>query len=146
MLRRVHFWALVFVLLPVAQPASAAEAPLVGRWLTQDGDGVIEIAPCADALCGQIVGIRRGDSERLPRDASGQSQCGLMILRDERPSDDGTWDGRITDPRDGRTYGAQLWLDDAGRLTIRGYLGLPLLGRSQTWTRFAGPIGPECRF
>jgi uncharacterized protein (DUF2147 family) len=136
----------VALLAALGRPAIAASPNPEGQWLTQDRDGVIEIAPCAEALCGRIVGIRRSPAEPVPMDAAGQPQCGLVILRDEMPAGDGSWDGHITDPRDGKTYGAQLWLDDERRLHIRGYLGLPLLGRTQIWTRFSGRIGEECRF
>ena len=146
MMRGVRGWAVVAFVLFGAAPARAAELSPSGSWLTQDGDGVIEIAPCAEALCGRIAGIRRGADEPIPLDASGASQCGLTILRDELPQPDGTWLGRITDPRDGRTYGAQLWLDDTGRLHIRGYIGVPIFGRTQIWTRFEGAVGGECRF
>jgi uncharacterized protein (DUF2147 family) len=120
-------------------------AEVVGSWLTEGADGVIAIAPCGDALCGRIIGIRRRPGEPMPRDVHGAPQCGLTILKDERPTAEGDWLGEITDPRDGRVYRAKLWLDARGRLRVRGFLGLPLFGQTQTWRRFTGTIGPECR-
>jgi uncharacterized protein (DUF2147 family) len=40
---------------------------------------------------------------------------------------DGTWLAQITDPRDGDTYQAKLWLDESGNLHLRGFIGIPLL-------------------
>ena len=131
------------LLAAVAARAEPAAAP-VGRWLTGDGNGVIAVAPCGDALCGRIVGIRRAAGETMPQDWQGRPQCGLTILRDEKPDGNGSWRGTITDPRDGTRYHAQLWLDRAGNLNVRGYVGIPLLGRTQTWRPYAGRLGDAC--
>jgi uncharacterized protein (DUF2147 family) len=55
---------------------------------------------------------------------------------------DGTWtDGSIYDPASGYTYRCQLSLDGNDRLRLRGYVGVPLIGRTTTWTR----VGAESR-
>ncbi|HSU05203.1 MAG TPA: DUF2147 domain-containing protein [Acetobacteraceae bacterium] len=125
--------------------AHAAEtASPFGYWSTADGHGVIEIARCGDDLCGQIVGIDRPANEPMPTDVHGRPQCGLPIITDARPTSDGSWQGRITDPRTGRTYQAKLWLDESGQLHLRGFIGTPLLGRTQVWDRYAGRLTPGC--
>ena len=42
--------------------------------------------------------------------------------------------GTIYDPTEGDTYKCQLHIDD-GELKVRGYIGVPLLGRTVTWKR-----------
>jgi uncharacterized protein (DUF2147 family) len=45
-------------------------------------------------------------------------------------------DGTIMDPRDGSVYRALMEISpDGKRMEVRGYLGIALLGRSQTWNR-----------
>lgn len=129
----------------VAAPVRAAPgASPVGTWWTANGHGVIAIEPCGAALCGSIVGIDRKPTEPMPTDVKGRSQCGLTIITNERPDGDGTWVGQITDPRDGSTYDARLRVDEQGSLRLHAYLGIPLLGATQTWHRFSGQLTASC--
>jgi uncharacterized protein (DUF2147 family) len=135
-----------FGLLMLAVPAGASAPPApLGDWITANGHGVVNIALCGDALCGRIVGIERPPGTEVPTDAQGQPQCGLTIISGETPRPDGTWLGRITDPRDGSNYHAEIWVDGAGRLHVRGFVGIPLLGQTQIWHRFTGRLTPKCR-
>jgi uncharacterized protein (DUF2147 family) len=144
---RVRF-ATACGLVPVLAAAASFPASPQGYWTTADGHGVIEIAPCGrgDTLCGRIVGIDLPPGEPMPTDVRGRPQCGLTILTHEAPTAGGAWLGNITDPRDGKTYGAKLWLDDSGRLNVRGFLGIPLLGSTQVWRRFSGQLTQHCGF
>jgi uncharacterized protein (DUF2147 family) len=67
-----------------------------------------------------------------------------MILRNAAPKGE-VWEGRIIDPRDGDDYHARLHLETDGTLLMRGYVGMPLFGRTQVWTRYAGPLPIDCR-
>jgi uncharacterized protein (DUF2147 family) len=139
--------SLICALVLGAPPAIAAtEQSPVGLWSTEDGHGVIQIEPCGDALCGRIVGIDRAAGEPMPTDVQGRPQCGLTIITDELPTSDGRWNGSVTDPRSGDAYHAQLWVDAEGRLNLRGYIGIPLLGQTRTWQRFTGRLSDACRF
>jgi uncharacterized protein (DUF2147 family) len=126
---------------------SAWAAPAVGpqgTWLTANGHGVVQIAQCGDALCGQIVGIDRAPAAPMPTDVHGRSQCGLTIITIEKRSADGTWLGEITDPRDGGTYQAKLWVDEGGNLHLHAFIGIPALGATVIWRPFAGHLTAEC--
>jgi uncharacterized protein (DUF2147 family) len=44
--------------------------------------------------------------------------------------------GDILDPNNGKVYHVKLTLTDGGnKLDVRGYIGVPILGRTQTWSR-----------
>jgi uncharacterized protein (DUF2147 family) len=135
--------------LPIAFLLAAADAPdpaILGTWLTESGHGVIEIVRCENAVCGSIVGIDRTPDEPMPTDVTGRSQCGLTIISDVTQAADNAWYGKIVDPRDGAAYHAELWVDSEGRLNLRGYVGIPLLGSTQVWSRFTGRLTEDCRF
>ena len=144
---RVRLNMLAMAALLLASPGVAgAEAGPVGAWLTEDHDGVIAIAPCGAELCGRIVGMSqplRSDGSR-PLDKQGRPQCGLTILHVAAGDAPGLWQGEITDPDDGSVWHCRLSMDDEGRLHLRGYVLLPLLGQTQLWTPYTGHVTQDC--
>jgi uncharacterized protein (DUF2147 family) len=137
--------AAIFAIGLMVSSASATRAASPqGIWLTANGHGVVQIAQCGDALCGQIVGIDREPTVPMPTDMRGRPQCGLTIIRNEKPEADGTWLGEITDPRDGSTYQARLWVDERGNLHLRAFLGTPVLGATVIWRPFTGHLTAKC--
>ncbi len=136
--------ALAIVLLAL-EPAWAAPA-VTGLWLTQDGDGVIAIDHCGGAICAHIAGVILDQSnDQMPVDYRGASQCHLQLIGDAREIRPNLWKGHIIDPRNGKTYGVELHIDPRGNLAVRGFVGVPLLGETQTWTRYQVVPPADCR-
>lgn len=126
---------------------------MFGLWRTPPdpahGAAVVEIAPRGDGLAGRIRWLEKplyppGDPDagkpKVDRENPNPSLrvrpvLGLEILGGFRW--DGTrWvDGTIYDPVSGNTYRATLYLESRDRLRLRGYVGIPLLGRTEVWTR-----------
>lgn len=129
-------------------PALAGpDGTLIGYWLSQDHDGVFQIQQCGDAVCGHLVGLRYEGTD-VPRGYDGKVECNLLMLTGFRPMRDNArkMQGHILDPDTGHVYDAQIWTDGPDVLKLRGYLGLPLFGETQTWTRYTGgAIGPMCK-
>ena len=132
-----------------AQPGASPE----GRWLTQRKHGIVEIYRCAgDALCGRLAWftVEPGDPNpqgldlRNPDPAKrNRSLCGLVFMTEFKPAGRNTWeDGTLYDPESGKTYNGTITLEADGRLRLRGYIGVPLLGASNVWTRHSGPVPP----
>ena len=146
--RRVGLFGWVLVLAALA-PSWAFAADPQGVWLTGERDAAVAIAPCPGndwlLLCGRIVWLedaidargrpRRDDNNPNPARRD-RPICGLVVLGGLRLSGPNTWDGgSVYNPQDGRTYSADLKLLADGALRVRAYLGVPLFGRSQIWTR-----------
>ena len=137
----------VLLALCLAGHASAGTlATPVGRWLTEDRGGVIQVQPCGSALCGVIVGLTdwpaNGD---VKRDWRGRPQCHATLLDGLTLQTDGRWHGTVTNPEDGRVYRAEVWVPD-GTLRLRGYVGLPIFGSTQRWPSFHGVVTADCHF
>ncbi len=156
---RVYLAALLLSLgLPVISPADAigsgaagsgAVGSPAGRWITSDHQAVIQIFPCGEDMCGDIVGIALAHpGDKMPSDWQGQPQCGLTIIQTKPttgPDGSPVWQGSVLDPRDGSVYHAQIKLDANRHLYLHGYIGLPIFGQTQTWTPYAGRTLADCR-
>ena len=128
-----------------AASAQGAASP-VGLWRTMDDKtgketGAVRIFESGGALYGRIERItdpaRAGLScAKCSDDRKNKPLIGLDIMRGLKRDGD-AWDGgTILDPETGSTYKSSVRLDDGGqKLVVRGYLGVSLLGRSQTWIR-----------
>lgn len=129
----------------LAGASAADESTPVGFWRTVDDKtgeqaGLIEITQMGDELEGHIVNIipPPGDPDCRTCDSAlqGRRLIGKTILKGFKRDGD-VWDGgTITDPRTGFVYSSELRLvDDGKKLLLRGYLFIPLLGRTTVWLR-----------
>jgi uncharacterized protein (DUF2147 family) len=129
--------------LPPAAAQDTAASALSGRWLTEPRDGIIEITRSADgSFQGRIIGGNapgRVDARNPDAGRRQQLLLGQIILLGMRPDGAAAWSGgTIYEPDSGRTYKCHLELIDRDHLKVRGFIGVSLLGRSQTWTRYSG--------
>ena len=116
---------------------------VLGTWLTHDARAKIEIFKEGQKYHGKIVwlkeakdanGNNRKDIENPDKSLRNRLLMGLKLVRDF-VYEGGTWsNGRIYDPKTGSTYKCKMKFKGE-KLEIRGYIGLPIFGKTIVWTR-----------
>lgn len=135
-------------LLGLASSIAFAQMSPVGLWRTIDDETKTEKSLVRITESG---GVLTGKVEKISDPAKANANCtpctderkdkpvlGMTILRGVKPSSDaGTWEGGdILDPNNGKIYKVRLKPIDGGKqMEVRGFVGVALLGRTQTWVR-----------
>jgi uncharacterized protein (DUF2147 family) len=134
--------------LAAALAASATETSPVGLWKTVDDvsgkpRSLIRITESNGTLRGTIEKVfttptenANPKCEKCEGALKNAPVIGLIILSDLRKDGDEYAGGQILDPDNGKLYRSKIQLIEGGKkLSVRGYIGVPMLGRSQVWER-----------
>jgi uncharacterized protein (DUF2147 family) len=147
----MRIFMLYTVLLVMISPPSRAQGTdpgregILGEWVTAGGESRIEIF-LTDSVtyAGKIVWLRDPLKEGKPvvddknpdEALRGRPVMGLVLLRGFMYDGEGEWrGGKIYDPKSGNDYSAKMTLLDEKNLDLRGYVLMPLFGRTERWTR-----------
>ena len=131
---------------------AAAPDDILGAWFNGEKDAKIEIAKCGEKYCGTIVWLKDPNYPEGSKDgAPGTPKIdhhnpdlqlrktpiiGLRIVHDFSFAGENLWtDGKVYDPKNGKTYKGKMTLVSPTQLDLRGYIGIALIGRTTTWTR-----------
>lgn len=128
--------------------AWAQQASPVGVWKTIDDKSG---TPKSLIRINEVNGELRGTIEKLYREPGEEpnptcGKCegtlkdqpiiGMTILTGMKKDGDEYNGGQIIDPANGKSYKSKMSVVDGGKkLNVRGYIGVPMLGRTQTWER-----------
>jgi uncharacterized protein (DUF2147 family) len=140
--------ALAGLLLGSALTACAQTSSPVGTWQTIDDHtgkpkALVQIVEDGDGtLSGKVIkGLGPNDQPDRRCTACTDARkdqliLGMTIVDGMKKAGDG-WDGgHILDPENGKIYRCKMHVENGGQqLEVRGYIGISLLGRSQTWNR-----------
>ena len=147
--RFLHKAAVGLALVALAGMAKAQATP-VGVWKTIDDEtkkekSLIRISDSGGVLTGKVEKLLDPATppDAVCKDCSDERKdkpiLGMTLLRTVRQNDGdkALWDGGdILDPNNGKVYRVRLKpIEGGGKLEVRGYIGTPLLGRTQTWIR-----------
>ncbi|GGN37246.1 MULTISPECIES: DUF2147 domain-containing protein [Marinomonas] len=132
----------------IAQPVLANDSSPVGLWKNIDDvndkpRALIRITESNGTLQGRIEKVFPSPTEAPDpkcEKCEGVNKnapiIGLEILSGLKQDGDEFVGGQILDPDNGKVYSSKVRLIDGGKkLSVRGYIGVPILGRSQIWER-----------
>lgn len=134
---------LIAVILAVRTYASAQKDPIEHTWLNGQKTGKIQVYKAKDGkFYGKIVWLAEPNRDGKPKlDINNNDPklrtrpvMGLMVLKGfVKDGDDDYEDGTVYDPKNGKTYSCKMTLNGS-KLDVRGYVGVSMIGRTDTWT------------
>lgn len=142
---------LIVLLSPLVLSSALAQSPdpVIGNWKTIDDKtntvkSIIQLQVVNSQLQGTILKTftNPGDKELKVCEACKDHRkdkpiVGMTIMTGLKMESTGVWSGgQILDPKDGEIYKVKLAASEDGKkLDVRGYVGVPILGRTQTWIK-----------
>jgi uncharacterized protein (DUF2147 family) len=152
MKKGIFSFVIMAVFLLVSPLCAANPDAIVGKWWNQEKTSQIEIYKYHGTYAGKIVWLKNplfpaddpkgmGGQTRVDRenpDPASRTKplLGMIMVWGFTFSGGDLWEnGFIYDPRDGKTYKCKMTLKSADILDVRGFIGVSLFGKTNTWTR-----------
>ncbi|MFM7645512.1 MAG: DUF2147 domain-containing protein [Sphingomonadales bacterium] len=144
------FWALVgfFSLTGTTANSQQPGTPdaIVGVWKTGEGTAMVRIFKNGEKYQGKIVWLKepndpetgkpKVDKNHPDEVSRTRPTLGLINVWGFVSTEKNVWEnGNIYDPKNGNTYSCTIKMTGANTIDVRGYIGVSLIGRSDTWTR-----------
>ena len=146
------FFCFIFIAIAATSAHSVGQEDILGVWNTEEKDAKIEIYKCGEKYCGKIVWSKNPnypadskegtpgtpvlDDKNPDPKLKKVALIGLQILYDFTYSGNNEWTGgKIYNPDNGKTYSAKMRLVSTNQLKVRGFVGISLIGGTETWTR-----------
>ena len=117
---------------------------ILGTWFNEPQTAKIQLFKRGERYFGKIIWLKepndntghpRTDKENPNVQLSKRPLIGLEILQNFIFDDDEWSDGKIYDPKSGKTYSCVMNMKGADKLNVRGYIGISLMGRTEVWNR-----------
>ena len=136
-------YLLTFLLNAISLSIFCQNSP-AGIWKTVDDQSgkeksYVEIYMKNDSYFAKVVKLLPGATTQIcndcPGDKKGKNLVGLDIMWNMSKYKNYWSNGQIVDPKNGKVYSCSMWLKSPDELEVRGYFGISLLGRTQSWYR-----------
>lgn len=145
MKKRMLSFSLIASFIYFEAPAQNKADDIIGIWLTGGKEPAkIQVYKSGEKFYGKIIwlknpaenGKQRVDANNPDITKRSNPIIGLLMLTGFKFDGDDEWKGGdIYDPESGKTYNSYMYLKDKNTLKVRGYVGISLFGRTETWTR-----------
>lgn len=142
------FLSILFIFINTMLFAQIHSNSIIGTWLNGEGTGKIEIYKTNSGhYAGKIIWLKepidpetgKPKLDKRNPDKSKRSNPTLGLVNmygftyNESEQD---WEnGKIYDPKNGKEYSCKISMKDNNAIKVRGYIGITLIGRTDTWTR-----------
>lgn len=152
MIKRILLTVVAAIALSGVAGAQTGADALVGVWLNGEGTGHIKIEKIGTKYYGKIVWLKepidkdtgkpKVDKKNPKESMRNTPILGYRVLRDFVFQGDNKWkEGMIYDPKKGEDYKCNITMVNNNTLDVRGYVGISLIGRTDTWKRVDKPGG-----
>lgn len=119
---------------------------IVGVWRTGEGNAMVRIYKNGEKYQGKIVWLKepndpetgkpKVDKNHPEEGSRTRSILGLVNVWGFRFAEKNNWEeGSIYDPKNGNTYSCTIKMTSQNTIEVRGFIGVSLIGRTDTWTR-----------
>ncbi|HTP64691.1 MAG TPA: DUF2147 domain-containing protein [Geobacteraceae bacterium] len=148
---KVLLFCVALFLMTATSYGASCSTDVIGLWKTAGNSSKVEIFPCGDKLCGKVVWMKNPNYvdpndgpvgapkfDRKNPDPALKSRpiIGLQVIEGLISAGNGSWEqGKCYDPESGNTYRCKMHLASPDHLEMRGYVGIPLFGRTYVLTR-----------
>jgi uncharacterized protein (DUF2147 family) len=142
---------LVAILLTATTTFGASSNEILGSWLTEDDDSLLEFFKCGQKICGKIVWLKHPNYMNIKDGPVGKIKVdrknpnpglrtrpilGMQVMKELTYKGNNRWgNGSCYDPETGKSYKCKMQMTSHDRLELRGYIGISLIGRNYTLTR-----------
>ncbi|MGA2673883.1 MAG: DUF2147 domain-containing protein [Terracidiphilus sp.] len=146
--RLCAFALALFTLVSVAPARAQQLSPklqnAVGHWQIVDSDGKpggrAETYLVNGKLFGRVTQVRPGRTahdvcDKCSGEFKNQLILNMVIMRNFHPDGDDWVGGTVVDPENGKEYQGKIWAVGKDELHMRGFIGISLFGRTETWVR-----------
>jgi uncharacterized protein (DUF2147 family) len=118
---------------------------ILGKWKTIDDEtgkerSIVEIYEKNGKYYGKVIDIldptvKYKKCELCKGENKNKPIIGMVVISGLEKVGNEYTNGHITDPKNGKVYKCKIEYSEANRIIVRGYIGISLFGRSQTWIR-----------
>ena len=119
---------------------------IIGKWWDEEKRGQTEIYKATTGkLYGKIVWLKvpndpktskpQLDIHNKDKSKRDRPNMGMIVLLGLVETSKGVFEGQVYNPKDGNTYSGTVTLRPDGKLKLRGYVGISLLGKTEVWER-----------
>ena len=136
---------LLSLFIGISSFAQSGKDAILGDWYNQEKDAIIKIYREDGKYHGKITwmlnpldenGNPKTDPLNPDESLQSRSRMGMVIMYNFEYDGENEWDsGNIYDPKSGNEYSGTMTLTSENRLDLRGYVGLPIFGRTNNWSR-----------